>query len=390
MPDDVWESTVELDKLAAFAGISNALEQNEKDWKNWYSASEPESAPLPSEWETKLNAFEKMLVVKCLRSDRTLFSARLFVSSTLGAEYVDPPNLDIGDVLKTSSPKTPLMFVLSSGVDPLATLQQLAVKCHMENNFFYVPLGQGQAPKATRLISEGMCLGNWVFLANCHLSLSWLSTLEKIIDSFSTEPIHKDFRLWISSCPTPLFPISILQSALKMTTEPPKGLKANMTRLISTVTDERYKRSTKPLVFQKLFFSLCFFHSLLLERKKFLTLGWNVVCDFNDSDFDVCENLIAVLLSEYKEIPWDAMKYLIAEAHYGGRVTDDWDRRILRSYINHLFTNDAITQEGYAMSDSTVYIVPVDMTLTKVKEYVYSLPLFDRPNVFQLLTCIIN
>lgn len=357
------------------------MEQNEKDWRNWYSNSEPEAAPLPSEWETKLNAFEKLLVVKCIRADRTLFSARIFVSATLGNEFVDPPNLDISDILKTSNPRTPLMFVLSSGVDPLTTLQQLATKNKMENNFYYVPLGQGQAPKATRLIAEGMRQGNWVFLANCHLSLSWLSTLEKIIDSFSQESIHKDFRLWISSSPSPYFPISILQSSLKMTTEPPKGLKANMSRLISGVTDERYKRSSKPLVFQKLFFALCFFHSLLLERKKFLTLGWNVVCDFNDSDFDVCENLIGVLLTEYKEVPFDALKYLIAEAHYGGRVTDDLDRRVLRSYINHLFSNESITQDGFAMSDSSIYIIPADMTLPKLKDYVAGLPLFDRPNV---------
>ena len=43
---------------------------------------------------------------------------------------------------------------------------------------------------------------------------------------------------------------------------------------------------------------------------------------------------------------WDAMKYLIAEANYGGRVTDDRDRRLLRVYINQFFCDAAITYDG--------------------------------------------
>ncbi len=64
--------------------------------------------------------------------------------------------------------------------------------------------------------------GNWVFLANCHLSLSWMPQLDKLVEQLQIEKPHDDFRLWLSSSPHPDFPISILQAGIKMTTEPPK------------------------------------------------------------------------------------------------------------------------------------------------------------------------
>ncbi len=80
-----------------------------------------------------------------------------------------------------------------------------------------------QAPIATKLIQDGMVGGHWVFLANCHLMTSWLPALDKIVEGLEGKKPHPDFRLWLSSSPSPLFPIAILQRGIKMTTEPPKA-----------------------------------------------------------------------------------------------------------------------------------------------------------------------
>lgn len=73
-----------------------------------------------------------------------------------------------------------------------------------------------------------------------------------------------------------------------MTTEPPKGLKANMKRLYHLITDSQFDMCSSKAKYKKLLFTLVFFHSVLLERKKFQQLGWNVIYSFNDSDFEVC------------------------------------------------------------------------------------------------------
>ncbi|KAJ3242061.1 Dynein heavy chain 2, axonemal [Chytriomyces hyalinus] len=380
--EESWDNTTELDNLPAFSGFVSSIEQSEREWKTWFMSSEPESMTLPGEWENKVNDLQRMLIIRTFRSDRILFCAQAFVASNLGQRFVEPPILDVADILQDSSPKTPLIFVLSPGVDPTSALVQLAQKQGMSKKFHYLSLGQGQAPKATKLIQEGLKEGNWVFLANCHLSISWMPALDKIVEIIPAENPHPDFRLWLSSSPHPHFPISILQVGIKMTTEPPKGIKANMQRLYSSFAEDTYRKTKKPETYEKLLFSLCFFHSLLLERKKFLTLGWNVTSDFNNSDFDVCENILCVLLDEYEETPWDALKYLIAEANYGGRLTDDWDRRILRSYINALFNEEALTEPQYKVCAIPSYYIPENTDLLLVREYINSFPNFDKPEVF--------
>lgn len=72
------------------------------------------------------------------------------------------------------------------------------------------------------MLQTGAKEGHWVFLANCHLSLSWMPKLDKIVETLQTGRVHTKFRLWLSSSPHPDFPISILQAGIKMTTEPPK------------------------------------------------------------------------------------------------------------------------------------------------------------------------
>ena len=97
-----------------------------------------------------------MLIVRSLRTDRVSFCASKFIVNNLGSKFVEPPVLDMKQVYDDSNSKTPLIFVLSPGVDPTQYLMQLSEKCHMNGKLRTLSLGQGQAPIATRLIKEGV------------------------------------------------------------------------------------------------------------------------------------------------------------------------------------------------------------------------------------------
>jgi len=380
--ETAWDHLCVLDELPSFKGILASFESNAREWREWYRHPEPETAAarLPGEWENRCTELQRIVIVRCLRPDRIIFATTAFIVNNLGQRFTEPPVLDLNSVLADSQCDLPLIFVLSPGVDPTNQLSQLAQVKNIP--FSSIALGQGQSPLAVKLIDGGVVEGTWTLLANCHLMESWLGELDKIIEGLPVRQPHVQFRLWLSSAPKDTFPIGILQRAIKMTTEPPKGLKANMTRLVNNLSEEKFHSSMKPAKYKKLLYAMCWFHAVLVDRRKFLNLGWNIPYDFNDSDFEVSELCLRLYLDEYEETPWDALKYLVAEINYGGRVTDDMDRRLMNTYMAAFFNDDALTTPNFKLSTLSSYVIPEDGPLSMYKEVCMGLPAIDRPEAF--------
>lgn len=110
--------------------------------------------------------------------------------------------------------------------------------------------------------------------------------------------------------------------------------------------------------------------------------------------FQVSENLLRVYLDEYPVTPWESMKYLIAGVCYGGHVTDDWDRRLLMTYVQQYFTEEVLTTPHYRLSSLPTYYVPRDASLESYRDFIAILPNVDKPEAFGQhpnadITCLI-
>lgn len=192
---------------------------------------------------------------------------------------------------------------------------------------------------------------------------------------------------------TDKFPLGILQRSLKVVTEPPDGLKLNLRSSYSRITPEMATSCSHP-AFRPLLYVLCFYHAVVQERRKYGKIGWNVRYDFNDSDFNISRRLLELYLESSYEwsggddnvVPWGAIKYLIGDAMYGGRVTDDYDRRVLQCYLNE-YMGDFIFDDTNKFSFSQAgfdYAMPQAGPLDVYKDAVEELPLLNPPGVFGL------
>lgn len=155
--------------------------------------------------------------------------------------------------------------------------------------------------------------------------------------------------MWLTSMSTDSFPFQLLSDSIKLTSEPPKGLKASLQRIYSQVEQSKtekefYNSNSKANTWKRLYLALTFFHGIVRERRKYGSLGWNLSYDFNDSDFRISMRQLHLMVDTFEEVPFRALNYLAGECNYGGRVTDDWDRRTLISILKDFYTPLAITE----------------------------------------------
>merc|ERR1711871_1582844 len=390
-----WIEVSNVSKLPAFNGFDRDFSTYLTEFKAIFDSVTAHEDALPGPWDEKLNSFQKLLVCRCLRPDKVIEASQNFITEKFGQKFIEPPPFDLAACYDDATNMTPLIFVLSSGADPMADLVRFATEMKMAKKLASISLGQGQGPIAASMIEEGMERGTWVLLQNCHLAKSWMTAFDKIVEEFSPDKMHRDFRLWLSAMPSPVFPVAVLQNGVKMTLEPPRGLKANVRRTFLAFKPEKLTESNNGPAWRKLLFSIAFFHALVQERRKFGPLGWNILYAFSDMDLQCCIEQIHDFIDEYEDIPYKVMLILCGDVNYGGRVTDDKDRRCLMSILDQFIT-PRVMEDDYKFSKSGTYFVPDDgETKEHYLEYVSTLPINPAPEVFGLddnadITCAQN
>ncbi|KAI8425207.1 hypothetical protein MSG28_007028, partial [Choristoneura fumiferana] len=303
----------------------------------------PENSPYP--WLSNngfggIVALAKMDAFENLDKEIEGATKSAFCEENLGTKYVEARTPPLEVSYRESNCTTAMFFILSPGVDPLKDLEKLGRKLGYavdKKNFHIVSLGQGQEVVAEEGMTVASANGHWVILQNIHLVAKWLATLEKKMEETFEDP-DPTYRLFLSAEPAGdpayhIIPQGILESSIKITNEPPIGMWANLHKSLDNFSQETLEMCSKEAEFKSVLFALCYFHAVVAERRKFGPQGWNRVYPFNFGDLTICVYVLYNYLEANPRVPWEDLRYLFGEIMYGGHITDDWDRRLCRTFL---------------------------------------------------------
>ena len=231
------------------------------------------------------------------------------------------------------------------------------------------------------MITDAILNGHWLMLQNCHLCLEFC---EEIMQTLSdTDDIHPSFRLWLTTEVHKEFPIGLLQMALKYTNEPPQGIRSSLKRTYADITQDTLDYSNHGS-WPCMLFAVAFLHTVVLERRKFGPLGWNIPYEFNRADFTASTQFVMNHLDDLdpkKGISWQTVCFMLGEVQYGGRVTDDFDKRLLNTFTNVWFSENLVLP-GFKFYEG--YPMPESKSIEEFNDFITNMPLQDIPEVFGL------
>ncbi|CDQ76312.1 unnamed protein product [Oncorhynchus mykiss] len=150
--------------------------------------------------------------------------------------------------------------------------------------------------------------------------------------------------------PTPeshYIPQGLLENGIKITNEPPTGMQANLHKALYLFNQDTLEMCSKESEFKVILFALCYFHAVVAERRKFGAQGWNRSYPFNNGDLTISVNVLYNYLEANSKVPWDDLRYLFGEIMYGGHITDDWDRKLCRTYLEEYVRPEMLEGELY-------------------------------------------
>ena len=391
----------ELNKSEPFTGLVSEITSNSEAWNNFYNDAFAENS-IPVEFLNKhkenisnekdqkiFDEITKSILLLVFRPDRMLNSIQSFLKEVFNEELVNIPELDLVKVIKDETNcKMPILFCSAPGFDASTKIESLARQ--LNKKFLSIAIGSSEGFELVeKNWASKIKSGEWLVLKNVHLAPNWLNEIEKRL--YANEP-NPNFRLFLTMEFNPKIPANVLRISRKFVFELPSGIKHSLIRSYANVLTPAKSEKT-PHERCRLHFLLAWFHAVIGERLRYVPIGWSKYYEFNESDQRCALEAIDEWINIYskdrtnippKQIPWDAIRTIIHQSMYGGKIDNEYDMKILESLVN-LYFNEKAYSFNYPLfktsseNQDNVLKIPDKTTNAGFIEWINSIPNVESP-----------
>ncbi|MEW5313637.1 MAG: hypothetical protein WDW38_005189 [Sanguina aurantia] len=422
MSEDSWVRLRDLGKLWPYNKLLDAMVNDSQamaspEMEEWYQqlAAVGMDAIIPDNRIQGLSTFQKLLFIRCFQPRAFISAAQASIAQVLGPSCAVATSLDLDAAFAASTAASPIV-IMSSSDHTLPRLMQYAEQKGIAT--LHLAMGRAQGPAIDKALRAAVGTERWVILDNCHLAGDWMPALCRLVQALPSMPVHINFRLWLTARLGEDLPAVILQASLKLLMDPPQGLKANLMQVLSQLPMEiaansRYctpqtlaslggpatqhtprggidpgnsmhsprgqpppqhesivvpdthvgKKNHVMLTppWKQLVLRLCLFHSMLLERRRYKGLAWRRSYDFSAADLLSGVQQVMAMMRGSSDVErcLPGLLYVDGQCLYGGRVTHDWDRRLLVTLLSqHLLPGLATHGYGPAPTATVESLLP--------------------------------
>ena len=243
---------------------------------------------------------------------------------------------------------TPVIFASVAGHDASSQVEALVARTKVSCTSVAMGSSEG-VMAADQAINVATRNGSWVLLKNLHLAADWLHHLERRLRSLN---LHPDFRLFLTMETAPSIPANIIETSRIVMNEPAPGIRANLLESLATIRPD--PAHPAPTERDRLYFLLAWLHAALLERSRYLPIGFSKSYGFNDSDLTAGRLMLDRWIGytakgrsnvDPRSLPWTAMQSLLIDHVYGGKVDVPEDQGIIQQFVARLMVPEAFDSD---------------------------------------------
>ncbi|CAK4126621.1 unnamed protein product [Aphanomyces euteiches] len=387
VPVETRDKLARLISTPTFSHLLSHVEQRPDEWVTFLTHAIPEQH-FPGGWDSDgvTSAFRSMTLISTLRPDRLPFVAAAYIDGVFGADFPWRGDVEFRkQVEQETDSSRGILLCSKTGFDASSRVDELAPA--MQKKLASVAMGSAEGfDTAEKALNTAIKQGTWLLLRNVHLCPNWLLSVEKKLYSVR-DTCHKDFRLFLTSEIHPKLPINLLRMCDIYVFEPPNGVKASMLRSLEDISSDRVNRG--PTERGRLFLLLAWFHAIVQERLRYAPIGWSKAYEFAQSDFKgACDVLDHWVDSIGKgrahispdSIPWTAIKVILKESIYGGRVDNIYDQQLMDTLLDKVFHADSFAND-FKLVESADEQVTITSGKTKEQflDWIHTLPNANSP-----------